>query len=109
MQQDTKTEKTFLRYVQMREGVAVSTAGGSNFDSLESTEVKELLRVVWDRYKGELKEFFNDLAERNDDEELRELLKKIGGSGQDMDHFKKDLDKDEIRPSLADTGGDDEF
>jgi hypothetical protein len=108
MQHDRKTEKTFLRYVQMREGVAVSTAGADQLGGIEATEVKELLRLVWDRYKPELKDFISDLGSQNDDQDLQDLLKKLDGSGKDMSGFGKDMDKDEVVPAFADSGGDDE-
>jgi hypothetical protein len=91
--------KKFITYVKLKEADQL----GGNSCSLDHTETKELLGVLWDRYQPELKEFIVNLADQNDDQDLRELVKKMNNSGKDMAIIKKDAQ--EVVPFTADRGG----
>lgn len=66
----------------------------------------ELFRVVLGKYPGEVMEFFNNIAQRGD-EEISSLLKKMGVNGGSMVGKKPQHPRDfdnEVVPSKADTG-----
>jgi len=77
-----------------------------HLNPLDREEVKELFRVVFDRYKKELTDFLRELAQKNEDDQLSELVKRLGESGRDMPKFRKDSDRPEIVPFTADSGSD---
>jgi hypothetical protein len=96
--------KTFKDYVGIKEADQMGLPSDGNTAPLDNAEIKELIGMVWDRYGTELKDFIKELADRNSDDDLKDLVKKLNNSGRDMPRFNKDRDKQEIVPFAADRG-----
>lgn len=79
-----------------------------HLNPIDREEVKELFRIAFDRYKKELTDFLRELARQNEDEQLSELVKRLGDSGRDMTRFRKGSDKPEVVPFTADSGSDED-
>jgi hypothetical protein len=94
--------QSFKSYLNYREGLGDE---GSD-EPMQDQETVDLLKIVFGRYTEEFKGFLEGLSGRQDDHDLKELLKKIGGHNKDIDilgHKKKDR-RPEICPPLADRG-----
>ena len=94
--------KTFKDYVTYKE--ELSDDGPEN--PMQDEETIDLIKIVYNRYPEEFKGFLEGLSGRQDDHDLKELLKKIGGHGQNISiygHKRKDK-RPEIMPPEADQG-----
>ena len=92
--------RNFKDYINYREGLA----DDGPFEPLQDPETVDLLKIVFNRYVDEFKGFLEGLSGRQDDHDLKELLKKIGGNNQNINihgHKRKDK-RPEIMPPEAD-------
>jgi TolA-binding protein len=107
---------SFKKYYKLRENEGTED---SNFlSSTQSVEaetslLKELIRMAWNRYQPEVQDFFNQLA--NKDPEMKEKLNKLIRSPEELSHAdrlamdeKKKRNLEIIAPPLADSGGGEE-
>ena len=102
MLQRTKIMIKFKQWVNYREGLADD--GPDN--PMQDEEAVDLIKIVVERYPEELKAFLEGLSGRQDDEDLKELIKKLGGHHKNIDihgHKRKDK-RPEVMPPLADQG-----
>jgi len=96
--------KSFKRYIQLREMGDVGDPNASP-DSQDDT-LKRIVRMAWDRYEPETKDFFGQLA--NKDPDIKEQLDKLDRSPEmtkadRLGQSEKGSDGDVVVPSLADT------
>ena len=94
--------RKFKDYMKYREGLGDE---GSD-DPMSDQETIDLLKIVYERYPEDFRGFLEGLSGRQDDHDLKELLKKIGGHNKDIDilgHKKKD-NRPEVCPPEADRG-----
>jgi hypothetical protein len=93
--------KSFKKYIKIREGLA-DEAG----DPVESQNVQELFKTVWNRYRDSLMDFLEGLANENEDEDLKALINRLQGGGRDLPTVSSAEDdaRDEVMPASADRG-----
>ena len=92
----------FKEYMAYREGLG----DAGPHEPGQDQETIDLLKIVFERYPEEFTGFLEGLSGRQDDHDLKELLKKMGGHNQDIDilgHKKKDR-RPEVCPPEADRG-----
>ena len=99
--------KSFKRYIQLREMGNIGDPHASP-DAHDDT-LKRIIRMAWDRYEPETKDFFGQLA--NKDPDIKEQLNKLDKSPEltkadRLGQSEKDGNDDVVVPSLADTGSD---
>jgi hypothetical protein len=93
--------RKFKDYVNYREQ---GLGNDGPFEPMQDEETVDLIKIVYNRYPEEFKCFLEQLSNRQDDHDLKELLKKIGGHNQSIDiyaHKKKDK-RPEVCPPEAD-------
>ena len=98
--------KSFFNYVKMRESAVDNPDGpviGSNEEQLDALE--KAIRLAFDRYPSQVKEFFRSL----DDGEIKELCDDLENApthdrAAEMFGRKKTRSPDEVVPAHADTG-----
>jgi hypothetical protein len=99
--------KSFFQYVQLREDDFDEKGTDSPaIEPLEKDEAASLFKIIWSRYKDSVRDFLERLAEDNDDIELKELIKKLDGSGNDLPNINQDQEdlRPEVVPPEADRG-----
>jgi hypothetical protein len=93
--------KKFKDYINFRE--ELSDDGPQN--PFQDQETMDLVKIVFERYPEEIKTFLEGLSGQQDDHDLKELLKKIGGHGQNIsihNHKRKD-NRPEVMPPESDS------
>ena len=94
--------RKFKDWINYREGLGDD--GPSN--PLQDEETISLIKIVFERYPEELKAFLEGLSGRQDDHDLKDLVKKLGGENQNINihgHKRKDK-RPEVMPPEADQG-----
>ena len=93
--------KTFTHYVKLRESGDIDDPNGN-----EET-LKKIIRLAWDRYEPETKDFFNQLANKDPDikQELEDLDKnpEITKADRLGNSERKGDEQDVVMPAAADT------
>ena len=81
-------------------------ADNTSLNQIDKDEIMDLLKLAWNRYQEAFRGFLEDLSEKNDDVELKELLTKLSGGGREMPNISSDEEdkRDEVMPPEADGG-----
>jgi len=102
--------KTFQDYVKIHESEGINDPSQS--PDMEEHVLKKIIRLAWDRYEPEAKDFFRQLANKDPDvkEQLDKLTKSTDLTNADrLAGAEASGNGEVIVPSLADAGsGDDE-
>ena len=86
--------KRFVDYIAFREadmiddrlGIGAAKMGGHHSYEGTSSKLTELIKMSWEKYKSQTLAMFKDLADRESDSEMSELLQKKEKEGTgDMD------------------------